>query len=181
MNQTELPRVKEVVSPHRLKGAIMLRRYWFVIALVAVLALGATGCTAQQPTPEPSQPVQTPTEQPGGAAGGDAGAGAAGDLMPAPGFYEQADNRVMVIGVLTYKTIEGGFWAVIDKTGISGPKGAVLAVIANIQEDNATYKALAGTQVVVTGTKAGGVSIRQAGPEIEATDIQPYGSGGPAQ
>jgi len=159
----------------------MHRRLWIFVALIAVLTLGATGCASKQPTAEPSKPVQTPTEQPDGAADGDPGAGAAGDLMPAPGYYEQADNTVMVIGVLKYETLEGGYWAVIDETGIAGPKGATLAVIANIKEDDTAYKDLAGTQVVVTGTKAGDVSIRQAGPEVNATDITAYGSGGPAQ
>lgn len=89
----------------------------------------------------------------------------------APGLYDLDDGTVQAIGTLEYVDLEGGFWAVIGGTAADGDEGRVVAVIANGDSLLDTIEPLAGQQVLVTGTRLDGVSIRMAGPEIEADAI----------
>ena len=130
-----------------------------IAALTLALALALGGCST--PTPNESAP---PAVAPG--AGGDA----AGTRLAA-GLYDQADGSVMALGTLEWRDIEGGFWAVIGGTESTGDAGTVIAVIQNVTQQDPEYAKLAGATVQVKGKRLDGASIRQAGPEIEATSI----------
>jgi len=125
------------------------------IALAAVLA----GCAASEP--DVSTPEQ-PVDQPGDAAG----------IRLAPGLYDQEDGTVLATGVLEYRDLEGGFWAIIDTTDAAGPDGKVVAVIANGADFAEELESLKGKGVDVMGKRAEGASVRMAGPEIEMTSIE---------
>ncbi len=143
------------------------------LAASAALAASLSGCRSAQPdTTTPDTPATTTSTAPDDS-------GAAG-MQLAPGIYEQQDGTALAIGVLEWSDVEGGFWALIDTREGADSEGSVVAVIANASEDDSAYTALAGQQVVVSGRKLEGASIRQAGPEIEASKVEPYGAGGPA-
>lgn len=125
-------------------------------ALAAVLVIA--GCTA--PPPVTGQPAG------GGAAGGGVGA-----TRIAPGLYDMPDGTVQAVGTLQWMDLEGGFWAVVTGSGSAGDTGTVVAVIANAAKDDPAYTALAGQVVTAAGARVEGVSIRQAGPEIDVTSL----------
>lgn len=136
----------------------MFRRLTLV-ALLVVAVLALFGCSARS------------SEVPSGGPVSDEGPHRAG-LRPAPGLYDQSDGSVQAIGVLEYRDLEGGFWAVIDTTEAGGAGGSVVAVITNSDDFSERIESLEGATVVATGTRLEGASIRMAGPEIEATEIE---------
>jgi hypothetical protein len=71
-----------------------------------------------------------------------------------------------------WQDLEGGFWAVSGGTEAEGNVGETVAVIANGAEFEDELKPLEGKQVLVTGTRLEGASIRMAGPEIEMTAVE---------
>jgi hypothetical protein len=134
----------------RLLNALVL-----VSLLVGILAL--TGCANQAPAPPEG--------------GGDAAGGAAG-LRLAPGLYDLEDGTAQAVGTLVWQDLEGGFWAVSGGTEAENNVGETVAVIANGAEFESELKPLEGKQVLVTGTRLEGASIRMAGPEIEMTAVE---------
>jgi hypothetical protein len=135
--------------------------------LVLLIALIVAGCGSDE-----SATMST-------TAGTSAGSGAtttngetsSGALAP-PGLYEQPDGTVQALGVLTYRDLEGGFWAVVDTTlpeeADSAPIVAVIGPSADMQDSIDSYR---GEFVSVIGTEKD-VSAYQAGPFIEATSIE---------
>lgn len=141
-------------------------------ALAVVVLLG--GCSS---APGDAGQAPVPTPNPTSAPSGDA----AGSRL-AFGLHDQADGSVQALGVLEWRDLEGGFWAVIGGTEATGDAGKVVAVIADVARDDATYVKLAGRTVRVSGTRLEGASIRMAGPEMSATAIEEVtDSPGPAQ
>jgi len=136
-----------------------MNRRTLAALLAVLLALLLSGCAANEP--DVSTPEQ-PVDQPGDAAG----------LRLAPGLYDQQDGTVLATGVLEYRDLEGGFWAVVDTTDAAGPEGAVVAVIANGADFSEELESLKGKGVDVTGKRLEGASVRMAGPEIEMTSIE---------
>ncbi len=98
---------------------------------------------------------------------------AAGSQL-AQGLHDMGDGSVQAVGILSYRNLEGGFWALTE-----GPEGsdsgAVIVVVANAAEFEPRVAELAGTQVIVTGRRLEGASIRMAGPEMEAASVEAYG------
>ncbi len=147
-----------------------------VLIAIALFASALMGCSAEKPSADGSNdkpavgaPVETP---PGDAAGS----------KLAPGLYDQPDGTVMAIGTLEYQDLEGGFWAVLDGTQAEGNVGSIAAVIANADKFSAQTSANKGLAVIVKGKRLDGASIRMAGPEIEATSIEPASdTAGPAE
>jgi len=138
----------------------MDRRITTAIAAMC-LALALTACAA------PATPASDPAT-PGAESPADGAAG----LRLANGLYDQADGTVMAIGVLEWKDLEGGFWAVTGAPQSTGDPDAAIAVIPNVQKDDAAWMALAGKTVTIIGKRLEGASIRNAGPEISATSIK---------
>lgn len=124
-----------------------------ILALVLSVALVLVACAAEEEPPA--------SETPDGAAG----------IRLAPGLYDLEDGTVQAIGTLEWIDLEGGFWAVTGATG-ENTEPATLAVIANGSELEDTLEPLEGKQVSVLGRRLDGVSIRMAGPEIEAESVE---------
>lgn len=130
-----------------------------VLCGLLILTLLLTGCAT---TDSGTDGVETPT--PGGGT-------SSGQLAP-PGLYEQDDGTWQALGLLTYRDIEGGFWAV---TGTALPEEAdtapVVAVVVPSAEITAQMESFRDKYVSVIGTKSQGADVYQAGPVIEATSI----------
>ena len=138
------------------------------IALTAVMTLALMGCSTTSPVGSTPEPL--PAENP-----------SAGSRL-APGFYDLADGTAQVVGTLEYRDLEGGFWTVVGGTEAEGNVGTVVAVIANGIDFEQQLKVLDGRTVIVDGTRLEGISVRMAGPEIEATSVRELiDTGGPAE
>jgi len=134
-----------------------------IAALCLAVALGLTACSAPA---TPAAPANGPAT-PGAETPSDGAAG----LRLANGLYDQADGTVMALGVLEWKDLEGGFWAVTGAPESAGDPDAAIAVIANVSKDDPAWTKLAGKTVTVIGTRVEGASVRMAGPEITATSV----------
>ncbi len=143
-----------------------MRRYLAVLMCLAALVAVATACSPAEP-PESAPPPTAPGDPTGSSL--------------APGLYPLPDGTVQAIGTLEYRDLEGGFWAVIDRSAAAGAEGTVVAVIANADEFPAETGSLEGLGVIVAGTQLQGASIRMAGPEVEASSITSSGAPGPAE
>ena len=94
-----------------------------------------------------------------------------GVLAP-PGLYEQQDGTVQALGILTYRDLEGGFWAVVETTlPEEADSAAVVAVIGPSVDMEDALDSYRGELVSVVGVEQE-VSASQAGPLIKATSIE---------
>jgi hypothetical protein len=139
----------------------MLKRL-LIIALAASLTLALAACGQQ--------------DADNGTTPGDPSAG----LVPQRGLMEVEGDRVNAVGTLEWIDLEGGFWAVTDGPTPEGDAAEVFAVIANGAEYQDELAALEERDVVVSGTRLDGASIRMSGPEMEMDSVQELG-GGPAE
>jgi hypothetical protein len=139
----------------------MLKRTTILLlSLALALTLAAVGCS---PADEPD--VAEP----------DVGTPATDDSMGlrlAPGLYDLEDGTAQALGILEWRDLEGGFWAILSTTGADSAEGTVVAVIAPGTDLDETFESLKGKMVLVTGTRFEGASIRMAGPEIVPTAIE---------
>jgi hypothetical protein len=145
------------------------RKLLIALALALVFALAIAGCAADD-----GVPADVGSETPGEATdGGDA----AGGTQLAFGLYDLEDGTVQAVGRLEWVDLEGGFWALVG--GDDG--AAAIAVIQNADEFLDTIEALEGRDVIVTGTRFDGASIRMAGPEIIIDSIDEIAAAGAAE
>jgi len=130
------------------------------IALVS-LAVAAAGCSAPPPAAPPARAPETT-----------AAPSTPGDRNE-PGIHELPDGRIRVVGTLTRSDLEGGFVGVQLQRPIDSYAGQMV-VIANAAElpGLAEAEREGWGYVAVTGRLLHGVSIRQAGPEIQAEAIE---------
>ncbi|GAB4285425.1 MAG: hypothetical protein Kow0067_08230 [Coriobacteriia bacterium] len=130
------------------------------IGLVVLLLLGlSVGCASSGGTDGESD------------AGGSPDDDAPAVPFVAPGLAEDADGAV-AYGTLVYRDLEGGFWAVADGLPEEVDETTPLVVvIANPGDLDDSFCAMKNDYVRVTGEMAEGVSIRMAGPEIEADSV----------
>ena len=138
----------------------MLKRILATLA-AGILAIALVGCASEtgmdlgEGTPPPAVD--------GGAASGS---------RLAPGLYDLEDGTVQALGVLEYRDLEGGLWAIIGGAEADGNIGDVVAVVANPDSFTAELTSLSGKTVAVTGTRFTGTTIRMAGPEIVVDTIE---------
>lgn len=145
------------------------RTWHLALSLVLVLALAATltACGVRQEPDGGAKPAPVDSPETGS--------------RLAAGLYDLADGTVQAVGTLEYTDLEGGFWKIVGGTASEGTEGDTVAVIANGDEFADTLEGLNGLTVLATGTRLEGASIRQAGPEIEITEIVELSdTGGPA-
>lgn len=140
----------------------MIARIGLTLTAVA-LAGSLVACSASSTQPAETPKPMPPAEQP-------AGDPAAGAKM-APGAFEQTDGTTQILGNLEYRDLEGGTWLITGGTQAEGTEGEVLAVIANAADLESELQALKGQQVLATGKKLDGASVRMAGPEYEISEI----------
>lgn len=136
------------------------------IALLS-LALLSAGCAPTPPAEPPARtpgPTTTPTAPTTSTAPG---------VANEPGIHELPDGRVRVVGTLMTSDLEGGFVGVQLQRPIDS-FSATTVVIANAADlpDVARAQREGWGFVAVTGRLLDGVSIRQAGPELQAEAIE---------
>lgn len=131
-----------------------------VLCALLVLTLFLTGCAT---TDSGTDGVEVPTPD---------GGTSSGQLAP-PGLYEQDDGTWQALGLLAYRDLEGGFWAVVD-TALpeEADSASVVAVVVPGAEITSQMESFRGKYVSVIGTKSEGADIYQVGPVIEATSIE---------
>lgn len=125
-----------------------------VILLALALGLVAVGCS-RGPAVQPPQRIPAPPET-------------SETSTPAE---PDADEVVRIVGVLEYRDLEGGLWAITGPAREGAAEAPVLAVVANAQDFASELEDLKGLRVIAEGTKAEGASIRMAGPEYVLTSI----------
>jgi hypothetical protein len=92
-------------------------------------------------------------------------------LVP-PGLYDQPDGRVQAFGTLTYRDLEGGFWAVVDTViPEEADAAAVVAVIVPDDDIAASLESYRGQIVSIIGDRED-MSIYQAGPVVEGRSVE---------
>jgi hypothetical protein len=91
-----------------------------------------------------------------------------------PGLYDLPDGRKQALGVLEYRDLEGGFWAVVQAyPGQPTTQAGVVAVLANAEALEVDLEALEGSYVRADGKVLEGASVRMAGPELEVDELAP--------
>lgn len=144
----------------------MLSRIALVtIVLVLALSMAACGSSGQAPKDRTATP---PADVPADAPVDDSAGDAAGGTRLAAGLYDIEGGKVQAIGILQYRDVEGGFYAI---TFSDDADSEVLAVVANEQEFRRQLEPLKGSLVDAIGTRSDGVSTRMAGPEIVIESI----------
>jgi hypothetical protein len=134
-------------------------------ALLVLVLAGALGaCSPAAPKPAVA-PGSTPTSS------GQSPVDSAGTSL-APGLYDLADGSAQALGTLEYRDLEGGIWIIVGGAEATGDAGKTVAVIANASDLGTKLDALKGSQVLATGKRLEGVSVRMAGPEITVTTIE---------
>ena len=140
-----------------------MERVRFLLIAVLMLALTLTGC---------------------GAAGSDGSGDGAEEPPPAeespglgmvapPGIYDLPGGDSQALGILTYRDLEGGFWAVAN-TAIpeEAATADILAVVLPAEGLEVDLQTMNGEYVSVVGTRSDGPSIYMAGPIIEAKTVE---------
>jgi hypothetical protein len=136
------------------------------VLMIMVLALGA--CSPEPPAAPNDGGVETPPEA---------------GLRLAPGLYDLSEEEgVHAVGTLVWRDLEGGFWAIAENVnGASENEGENIAVIANGEDFRDQLEPLEGREVIVTGERFDGMSIRMAGPEIVMDSVEELGDAGIAE
>jgi len=132
----------------------------FVLILAGFLILVLVGCGSSGPK-EP--PTSTTPPNPGPRTG----------TLARPGLYAVEGGRSHALGVLEYRDLEGGFWAVVDAMpGQSTDTAQLIAVLVGADKLGIDLEALKGHYVSADGTLAGGASSRMAGPELTVDTLK---------
>ena len=98
--------------------------------------------------------------------------GSSSEEVPDPGMYEQEDGTVQAVGILTFRDLEGGFWAVVDtKDPAEAADADIVAVLGASDEIPGPINSYDGKYVSVTGTPRD-ASVYQAGPFVEMQTIE---------
>lgn len=165
------PPIRPARRPHfrrRAAGLVL------VLVVSGLLVPALVGCGSSDPGEETGSTVPQAPESMG--------------MLAPPGLYDLEGGRTQALGVLVYRDIEGGFWAVVDAVPPdSGDEATVIAVLVGAEELGVDLKALEGALVVADGKLADGASSRMAGPELvvdsisEATDTVVVPSGDQAK
>lgn len=95
------------------------------------------------------------------------------EMVAPPGIYDLPGGETQVLGILTYRDLEGGFWAVADAADPSQAATAELVAVivpdGEIAADMGTYE---GRYVSVIGSREDGPNIYQAGVVVEGRSIE---------
>ncbi len=130
------------------------------IVLTGLLAVVLVGCGSAGST-EP--PTSTTLPSPGLSTG----------TLARAGLYAVEGGRTYALGVLAYRDLEGGFWAVVDAMpGQPTDTAKVIAVLVGADKLGVDLQALQGRYVSADGTLADGASSRMAGPELAVDNLK---------
>ena len=122
-------------------------RWWLLTICAAVSVAALVGCSAGQP--------------------------AQGGKVKAPSLYDYDGGLKEAVGVLAYRDLEGGFWAVAETSDASQVDSVsnVVVVIAADAESEELLATLDGRYVSVVGAYDDGPSIFMAGPMLQMESI----------
>ena len=121
---------------------------WLGLAVVASLfAVTTGGCGSSTPDP--------------------------GSESKEPGIYEYADGLTQAVGILTYRDLEGGFWAIADTDDSSQVESSsnVVVLITSGAQVVQKLETMRGQYVSAVGTYDDGPSIFMAGPMLQVETI----------
>jgi hypothetical protein len=107
-----------------------------------------------------------------GGGAGTTGGGTSSEALAPPGLYERDDGSVQALGLLTYRGLEGGFWAVVDTfVPKEADTASIVAVVLPDEAMASTMSSLRNEYVSVIGARDDGPNVYQAGPIVRATSI----------
>jgi hypothetical protein len=125
----------------------------------------ATGTTSSAGTTSSTGDSSDSSEQPSGE-------------TPKPGLYEQNDGTVQAVGILTYRDLEGGFWAVVETTDAAQADNAdIIAVLGSSDQMPGPIGSYEDNYVSVIGLPLSS-SVYQAGQFVELQSIRTLDAGG---
>lgn len=93
------------------------------------------------------------------------------DGLPMPGLTKLSSTRTAAVGTLVWRSLEGGFFAVVDAQPgdvIAGDEPLVAVVLQPEGTSPADLEPLLGSYMQFTGVVSDGVNTRMAGTEIVA-------------
>jgi hypothetical protein len=136
----------------------MLRRCTLSVLVVALLLLA--GCAGKGDSSGAGETTSTDESPPLSA-------------VAPPGIYDLPGGSTEALGILTYRDLEGGFWAVA-KTSVpeQAETAEIVAVVVPSAELAPQLESLRGQYVSVVGIRNVGPSIYMAGPVLEAQSIE---------
>lgn len=144
------------------KGDISMRvRIALAIALLAVALLA--GCTSGNDGNDTTGEQQPPADD-----------SPSFEMVAPPGIYSMPNGTTQALGILTYRDLEGGFWAVV-KTAVpeEAATAEVVAVVSPVGEGlDVDLQTMNGEYVSVVGLLNEDPSIYMAGPVIEAQTVE---------
>jgi len=124
----------------------------------------ATGTTSSAGTTSSTGDSSDSSEQPSGE-------------TPKPGLYEQNDGTVQAVGILTYRDLEGGFWAVVETTDAAQADNAdIIAVLGSSDQMPGPIGSYEDKYVSVIGLPRS-ASVYQAGQFVELQSIRTLDAG----
>ncbi len=130
------------------------------LVLTGLLVVILVGCGSAGSTVSPTS--TTPS-----------GPGPRTGTLARPGLYAVDSGRTHALGVLAYRDLEGGFWAVVDAMpGQPTDTANVIAVLVGADKLGVDLQALQGRYVSADGTLADGASSRMAGPELAVDTLK---------
>lgn len=137
-------------------------RLFVVLALMTALALG--GCSSPEPGQGPAGESEetSPTDE-----------GPSFEMVAPPGIYDLPGGETQALGILTYRDLEGGFWAVA-RTAIPAEAATaeLVAVVLPAEGLEVDLQTMNGEYVSVVGMRDDGPSIYMAGPIIRARAVE---------
>lgn len=144
-----------------------MRRGWqpLLITLLVLLALTLSACAddgngTETTVPGNGDTETTVPEEP-----------TTEDVAP-PGLYEIEDGTVQAVGILNFRDLEGGFWAVVDTVDPEeADEAEIVAVLGPTEEIPAPIGSFEGRYVSVVGERRD-ASVYQAGPFVEIMSIE---------
>lgn len=140
----------------------MKRMRFFLIAAV-LMGVALAGCGTSSPEePGESSEEASPTDE-----------APAFEMVAPPGIYEMPGGDTQALGILTYRDLEGGFWAVVN-TAVpeEAATAAVVAVIVPDDDIAPLMEPNRGKYVSVLGKREDGANLFMAGPVIEGKSIE---------
>lgn len=153
-----------------------MRRSWMPLLLMIALAVLVLATVACADETDQGGSGSTTTSTPSGSQTTTTGGGTPGEPSQetpvAPGLHEREDGTVQAVGILDYRDLEGGFWAVVDTSDPAQADDAdVVAVLGSSDEIPGPIKSYEGKYVSVIGLQRD-VSVYQAGPFVEVQSIK---------
>ncbi len=147
------------------------------LLLASTVAFAACADDSEEPSTtvpatETSTDATSPTDTTSSTDGSPEPGEQPGSETPKPGLYEQKDGTVQAVGVLTYRDLEGGFWAVVETSDAAKAEDAdIIAVLGPSDQIPGPIGSYENKYVSVIGMPQS-ASVYQAGQFVELQSIK---------